>query len=86
MVTLIGSNERNNTLTLFLSIDGYELVQMTFKWHEDRWSYKDCVKRMDFRMKKEEKSVEEQIEEMKRQSEKGMALMDELLFGKSKDK
>lgn len=85
-MTLIGSNEREDTLTLFLSIDGYDLTKVTFKWQGDWWEYKNCIKVLDFQLKKEENSTEKQIEEMKRQSEKGMALMDELLFRNRKDK
>ena len=85
-MTLIGSNVREDTLTLFLSIDEYNLGQLTFKWRGNVWEFKDCTKVIDFTMKKEEKSAEEYITELDKQCSDGIQQFADLLFGSSKDK
>ena len=51
-MTLIGNNVKNDILTLFLSLDGWDLVQVTFKWREDGWKFENCNKVIDFTLKK----------------------------------
>ncbi len=79
-MTLIGSNEKDNTLTLFLSIDGYDLVQLTFEWQDNWWMYKNCIKVMDFKMKQEHENAKEYIKELNKKYDEGVKQFAELLF------
>ena len=85
-MTLIGNNVKNDILTLFLSIDGYDLIQVTFEWRKDGWDFKDCNKVIDFKMKKEQESAAPYIVELDKQCSEGIQQFADLLFGSSKDK
>lgn len=85
-MTLIGSNEREDTLTLFLSVDGWDLTQVTFEWQDNWWMYKNCIKLIDFKMKQEYENAKEYMAELNKRCDEGVQQFAELLFGSSKDK
>lgn len=85
-MTLIGNNVKNDILTLFLSLEGWDLVQVTFKWEENKWKFEDCNKVIDFRLKKEYESAAQYIVELNKQCDNGIQQFADLLFGNTEDK
>lgn len=60
----IGNNVKNDILTLFLSLDGWDLMQVTFEWRGNGWDFKDCIKVIDFTMKREHESLAQYVVEV----------------------
>jgi len=85
-MTLIGNNVKNDILTLFLSIDGYDLIQVTFEWRKNGWDFKGCNKVIDFKMKKEQESAAQYIVKLNQQCDEGIQQFTDLLFGNNKNK
>jgi len=82
-MTLIGNNVKNDILTLFLSLDDWDLIQVTFKWKDNGWKFEDCDKIIDFKLKKEYDSAAQYIVELNKQCNDGIQQFTDLLFGKS---